>query len=116
LLRRAAARYVRRSGHVAALQRVSNRGAPREARELLSAARVGLREVPARAARTVRAARAHLHRRVCLFLLVLGQLARAFARLRRGDDPALWLGAEAPRGGNRFKRRLPAAVLRAARP
>src|SRR6185436_15909390 len=99
----------------AALELVYQARPGREARELLSTAHVCLHALLPRAARRVRAAGAHLHRRLRLLLLLLGELARPFTPLRRGDVAALRSRREEPGGGNRLERRLSAAVLRAAR-
>src|SRR5581483_8402914 len=111
LLRRAARAVVRRPRDERALEREPPGRAAERDGALLPAARLGVHLVLPGAARAVRVARAHLRRRLRLLLLVLGFLARALPRLHRGDDRALRLRREEPRGRDREQRRLPAAVL-----
>src|SRR5688572_30984408 len=102
-------------GHVAAVQRLSQARPARPAREVLSAACPRVRTMLSGTARAVRAAAAHLRQRLRLLLLVLRPVAAPRAGLRRADDAALRLRQEASRGGDRFQRRLSAAVFREAR-
>ena len=106
---------VRRSRPVAAGELLRARRRPAQEGSVLSAARLRLRALPARAARRVREPGAHLQR-LRLFLVVLGRLARRTA----GRTPTAWstrfgLGAAVPGRRDRQQRRLPPAVLPAPR-
>ena len=114
LLRRAAAPHVRRPRHVAAVRELRAGRARQRDGAVLPAAREGLRELPARAARGVRHRRGHLQR-VRVLLLVLGLLGRARPRVRGDGDRALRARPGQPGHGGREQRRLPAAPRRRAR-
>ena len=114
LLRSPAAPHLRRPRHVAAVRELRAGRARQRDGGLLSAAREGLRALPAGAARGVRRRRGHLHG-VRLLLVVLGLLGRARPRVRRDGDRALRPRAGQPRHGGREQRRLPAAARRRAR-
>ena len=80
--------HVRRSRHVTALRELRSCGAARGDGAVLSAARPGLRAMPAGAARGVRRTGGDLHR-IRLLLLLLGLLGRPRPRVRRVGGGAL---------------------------
>src|SRR4051812_46116313 len=113
LLRGTARRGLRRPRDVAARQLVRAARARERDGALLSAARARMRALPARAARGVRERRGDLLR-LRLLLVVLVDVARALAPLRRADDRPVGPRRVESRRGARVQRRLPPAVLRRA--
>ena len=114
ILRRPARDGVRRPRHVADGELLPAARPRQRHGAVLPPEGVGLRRVQARAARGVRDAGRDLQRlRVLLGVLV--ELAGALRALRRAHDRALRLRRLQPGRGARVQRRLPPAVLRAAR-